>query len=97
MRTIHVEQDLRFRFPGQSADFDEGVEIGLLIARMADGVIAFEQTVAASTLEQASAVATRLGYRLSVLRADDERLLLSVSRFSRRPQLKLVYERASAL
>ncbi|GJD97132.1 hypothetical protein [Methylobacterium iners] len=90
MRQIQVEEGLRLRFPGRSGEFDEGVEIGLLLADLAQGGSAFSRTVSAANVDQARRVAGSFGYRVQIMveQQDCTDLLFSVR--SRRPVLTVV-------
>ena len=71
MRLIHVEEDLRLRFPGRGEEFNEGVEVGLLIAGMASRRSELSIRIAAANLDQVQELATGLGYRVRVEAQDD--------------------------
>jgi hypothetical protein len=90
MRAIHVEEDLRLRFPGRSEEFNEGVEIGLLVAACAEGQSELSMRISASNLEQAHAVATKMGYRLRVETRDDAWAHITCCTARMRPKLTLV-------
>lgn len=94
MRTIDVEHDLRIRFPERCGSFDEGVEVGLMMGKLSALPPEFEQTVAASTLEQAVKLAAGFGYAVAILQTDQDRLVLSVSRRRKRAQLRLIHDYA---
>ncbi len=63
MRYIDVVPGLRLRFASRDENFDEGVEIGLLAAQLASGIVEFTMMLAAGTLDQARMLATNMGYR----------------------------------
>ena len=90
MRYIEVEDGLRVRFPGRGEEFNEGIEIGLLVAQLAQGGREFGRLISTANLEQARDVAGRFGYTLKVVaeRAGTSEILVSNSR--RRPSLTLV-------
>jgi hypothetical protein len=90
MREIHVEEDLRLRFPGRGEEFDQGVEIGLLIAAMASGQTELSLRIAAANLDQAQALATRMGYRVRVEARDTFWADISCCTGRIRPKLTLV-------
>ena len=91
MRHIQVEGGLRLRFPGRDATFNEGVEIGLLLAQMASGQSEFTMRVAATTLAQARSLASRMHYRVHVVREDEVGAELMFLTGSRQPKLTLVH------
>ena len=67
MRRIHVEDGLSVRFPGRSEEFNEGVEIGMLAVLMSSGQRGFTRWLSPANLEQARAIADRMGYRLTAM------------------------------
>lgn len=90
MRHIHVEDGLRLRFPGRDETFNQGVEIGLLTANLASGRGEFTLQFASATLDQARTLATRMGYRVHIVRADDTSVEATFLTGRRRPKLTLV-------
>jgi hypothetical protein len=64
MRQIHINDGLRLRFPARGEDFDLGVEIGMIAALMEAPLRDFTRRISASNLEQARALAEKMGYRL---------------------------------
>ena len=62
-RKIMVERDLRVRFPTRGPEFDDGIEIGLAMGRMADQhACGFDDQRAKR--RQLVSLARRLGYRV---------------------------------
>ncbi|MFY9293865.1 MAG: hypothetical protein WAP03_24695 [Methylorubrum rhodinum] len=94
MRTIHVEEGLRLRFPGRDASFHEGVEIGILAVNLASGRSEFTLRFSSSTLEQARALASQLGYRTHVVADDATWAEVTFLTGQRRPRLALVHSRS---
>ena len=90
MRYIEVEDGLRVRFPGRGEEFDEGVEIGLLVAQLAQGAREFGRMIATSNLAQARDVVERFGCALWVVAEGAETSEIEVSSCRRRPSLRLV-------
>lgn len=90
MRQIQVEDGLRLRFPGRGDEFDDGVEIGLLIVSLASGEARFQRIVSAGNVDQARHVAEGLGYRVQILTERDDRAELFFFIPGRRPVLTLV-------
>lgn len=90
MRHIHVEPGLRLRFAGRDEAFDEGVEIGLLVASMAARVDEFTATLASTTLDQARRLAEGLNYRVHIMEDDGTSAQVMFLTGSRRPKLRLV-------
>lgn len=93
MRFVEIEPGLRLRFPGQSEEFSEGVEIGMLVAMMSWGVREFTRTIASTNLEQARAVAEKLGYRLVTGRENDQATDVNLRLGGQRPALRLISSR----
>jgi hypothetical protein len=90
MRQIHLAEGLRLRFPGRTEEFDQGVEIGILAALMDHGLREFSRSIAETNLEQARALASKMGYRL-VAGPSADGLVEASFRYGRaRPALKLV-------
>lgn len=90
MRRIEIEDGLTVRFPGREGEFADGVEIGVLAALMGMGVPVIARAVALSNIEQARALAEKLGYRLVVRPACGETVRVELRRLGVRPQLKVV-------
>jgi hypothetical protein len=90
MHHIHLAEGFRIRFPGRSADFDQGVEIGMLAVLMDQGATEFRRWISSANLEQARALAERLGYRLVEGAADGDRVELSFRNGAARPRLRIV-------
>lgn len=90
MRHIHVEPGLRLRFAGRDDAFDEGVEIGLLVANMVAQVGEFTATLASTTLDQARALAGGMSYRIHVVEDDGTWAQVMFLTGRRRPKLRLV-------
>jgi len=64
MRHIHVSDEIRLRFPARSEDFDLGVEIGVIAALMEAHMREFTRRVSPANLEQARALAEKMGFRV---------------------------------
>jgi hypothetical protein len=90
LRKIEVVAGLNLRFSGRDAEFDQGVEVGLVLAGMAAGQRRIERQVASDTLEQLRMLAQKLGYRLSraEIRNDEASVLLEP--VTERPALRLI-------
>ena len=95
MRRIHVEDGLSLRFPRREAEFNEGVEIGLIAAGLAARRREFTLRLADATLDQARSLAEGFGYRLHVHPLDDGSSEVVFLFGRRRPQLRLVHSQAS--
>jgi hypothetical protein len=96
VRRIHVEHGLSLRFPGRDEEFNEGVEIGILAALMSWGQPGFTHWVSSATLEQARAVAAKMGYRLTEGATDGELSEIILRTGRSRPTLTLVHSAARA-
>jgi len=90
MRHIQLEEDLRIRFPSRGAEFDEGVEIGILAALMAAGLPEISRTVASGTIEQLRCLASGLGYRIVVSGEIRGQVDVTLQSSAMRPKLRLV-------
>jgi hypothetical protein len=90
VRDIHLEQDLKLRFPGRPVEFDEGVEVGMVAALMALGGGPFSRRLSPSSLEQVRAVAGKLGYHIVATLGDDA-AEVTFKPGSERPKLALVH------
>jgi hypothetical protein len=90
MRHIEIGEGLRIRFPERGAEFDEGVEIGMVAALMEADLREFRRTVAATTVPQARELAARLGYRLLEGESEAGRTELLFRSGRVRPQLRVV-------
>jgi hypothetical protein len=95
MRQIHVDNDLRLRFPGRDANFNEGVEIGLALAAMAAGRPQFSLRVAAATLDQARDLAEKMDYRIVVHQTEGGWAEITCRTAHIRPKLTLVSSNGS--
>ena len=89
MRQIQIAGQMRLRFPGRGADFDEGVEIGMMATLMALGEREIQRTLSAKAVEQLRPLAETLRYRLTTCSDGDD---VTVTLFSPavRPKLRLV-------
>lgn len=90
MKFIEVTEGLRFRFPGQSADFSAGFEIGVLAVTMSFNLPEFHRVIAIGNLEQARELAEALGYRVTAGPETDGAVSLDFSRHRARAVLRLV-------
>ena len=91
MRRIHVEDGLALRFPGRGEEFNEGVEIGILTALMNLGLKGFTHRISTENIEQARAIAEKLGYRLIAGAEHGGQTDVVLRRARARPALKLVH------
>ncbi len=90
MRSIEIEDGLNVRFPRRSADFTEGVEIGILAALMALRHPFVARDIATTNLIQARLLAEKLGYRLTEEDSAGEMTRVTLTRQDIRPRLRLV-------
>ena len=91
MHHIHLTEGTRLRFPARSADFSEGVEIGMLAVLMDLGTREFSRWISSENLDQARALARQLGYHLVEGGADGEWVEVVFRTGVARPQLRLVH------
>jgi hypothetical protein len=96
VRRIHVEDGLSLRFPGRQEDFNEGVEIGLLIALMTSGQDSFSRWLSTGNIDQARAIAEMMRYRMVEGAVDGTWTELTFRTGRARPKLRLVHSRAEA-
>jgi hypothetical protein len=94
MHHIHLAEGLRLRFPARSADFDQGVEVGMLAALMSQDVTEFSRRISMANLGQVRAVAEQFGYRLLEGEAVEDSVLLTFYSRSARPRLRVVHSGA---
>ena len=50
MHHIHLAEGMRLRFPARSADFDQGVEIGIVAALMSQDLTEFTRKISSENL-----------------------------------------------
>ena len=93
MRAIEVEPGLSVRFPGRSADFAEGVEVGILSILMAQGAPDISREVPNACVDQVSVLAVKLGYRMSREGGEDGRSWITLRPRGMRPSLRIVSSR----
>lgn len=91
MHHIHLAEGLRLRFPARSADFDQGVEIGVLAVLMSQDTAEFSRRISTANLGQVRALAEQFGYRMVEGQADDEWVELSFYSRAARPRLRVVH------
>jgi hypothetical protein len=94
MRHIHLAQGVRLRFPSRSADFDEGVEIGILAVLMHQAEQEFSHRISSANLGQVRALADQFGYRVVEGEACEDWVELSFCDRDARPRLRIVHSRA---
>ena len=63
MHHIHLAEGMRLRFPARSADFDQGVEIGIVAALMSQDLTEFTRKVSRGQATAAGADAGLEGVR----------------------------------
>lgn len=94
MHHIHLAEGLRLRFPARSADFDQGVEVGMLAALMSQDISEFSRRISKANLGQVRAVAEQFGYRLLEGEAAEECVHLTFYSRAARPRLRVVHSGA---
>jgi hypothetical protein len=90
MRRIHLTEEVTLRFPERSEEFDEGVELGILAASIEFGK-ADRVWIAASSCDQARALAEKMGYRITEGAVDGDWIEIVLRPLEQRPQLKLIW------
>ena len=93
MHHIHLTEGTRLRFPARSADFSQGVEIGMLAALMSQDVAEFTRRISSANVGQARALAEQLGYRMVEGSADEEWVEINFCTRAVRPRLRVVHSR----
>lgn len=91
MRQIHLDQEIRLRFPRRGPEFDDGVEVGILAVLMTQGDPVITRWISETCLQQLQALAPQLSYR-AVSEPSSEPGLVKVTLTSSRvrPKLSLV-------
>ena len=65
MRSVHVADGLKLRFPGRGEEFAEGAEIGVLAALMSLPLQEFSRPVSTKNIDQVRCLAAKLGFAIS--------------------------------
>lgn len=94
MHHIHLAEGFRLRFPARSADFDQGVEIGMLAALMSQEVSEFSRRISKANLGQVRAVAEQFGYRMVEGGTVEDWVELTFYGRAARPRLRVVHSGA---
>lgn len=91
MRSIHLDEGLRIRFPSEGVSFTAGVEIGMLATLMSLGLREFVRQIAAENIDAARVLSRKFGYHLSAFEevASGETRVTFRNR-AHKPSLKLV-------
>lgn len=93
MRYIQVEDGLRLRFAARDEEFDQGVEMGILVAQMSAGQITFTRSISTASVDQARSLAAKMGYHLVVASADETSAEITFRAGRARPKLTVVHSR----
>jgi hypothetical protein len=94
VRHVQIDEGLRLRFPRRSAEFDEGVEVGMAAALMASATRTFSRRIATGTVDQIRALAPRLGFHVVVEAVEGGWADLSFRPGPERPRLTLAHSGA---
>jgi hypothetical protein len=94
MHHIHLAEGMRLRFPERSADFDQGVEVGIVAALLSQDPPEFSRRISNSNLGQVRALVEQFGYRLVEGAADEEFVELTFYNRTARPRLRVVHSGA---
>ncbi len=62
---IQIAEGFRLRFPSRSAEFAEGVEIGVLTTLLDMGLVEFNRVISVAARQQAISLADALGYSVT--------------------------------
>ncbi|WP_131829883.1 hypothetical protein [Consotaella salsifontis] len=91
MRAVHLEDNLKVRFPGQDASFMAGVEIGMLATLMAMRPREFSRQIDTGNMEQARLLGLKMGYHVSeVEQVDRKEVRVTFRDRSLGPKLRVV-------
>ena len=91
MRQIYVDEEIRIRFPQRGTEFDDGVEIGILVLMMTQGETVIERWVSSSCFPQVQALAPQFSYRVTAGgESPDGKVLLTLTSSRVRPRLRIV-------
>jgi hypothetical protein len=90
MRKIEIIEDVKLRFPGRSAEFDTGVEVGAVSVLLAQGVLAVQRELSREATEQLRPIAEKFGYTIRASNCEAEISAVSIVPKQRRPLLRVV-------
>lgn len=90
MHHIHLAEGMRLRFPARSADFDQGVEVGIVAALMSQDLTEFTRKISRDNLGQVRALVEQFGYRLVEGPEDGDVVEINFLSRTARPRLRLV-------
>lgn len=90
MRKIEILDDVRLRFPGRDAEFDLGIEVGALSVLIAQGVPDIHRELSEAATEQMRPIAEQFRYTLVATPSGDGVMSVSLTRWARRPALRVV-------
>lgn len=94
MRTIHLDEGLRVRFPGREGEFNDGFEIGAIAGLMSLDHTEISRRLSSGIVEQAEILAGKLGYHLAGQQADGDTVQVTFRVGRARPKLRLVHSSA---
>lgn len=90
MRKIEVEPGLRLRFPDRGAEFDDGLEIGMVVARMGSAYPQILTVISRTALADLEGLARVMSYRVHVVAADQDKVTVEVERTSKPPRMRVI-------
>jgi hypothetical protein len=94
MHHIHLAEGMRLRFPARTADFDQGVEIGIVAALMSQDLTEFTRKISRDNLGQVRALVEQFGYRLVEGAEDGDLIEINFLSRAARPRLRVVHSGA---
>jgi hypothetical protein len=94
MHHIHLAEGMRLRFPARGADFDQGVEVGIVAALMSQDLTEFTRKISRENLGQVRALVEQFGYRLLEGREDGDFVEINFLSRTARPRLRVVHSGA---
>ena len=68
---IQIAEGFRVRFPSRSAEFAEGVEIGVLTTLLDMGLVEFNRVISVTARQQSISLADALGYTVAEAEVTD--------------------------
>lgn len=90
MRKIEILDGVRLRFPGRDAEFDIGLEVGVVCVLIALGESLIQRELSSAAVEQLRPIAERYRYALVATATGEGMMSVSLLHWSRRPLLRIV-------
>ena len=90
MRKIEIIEDVRLRFPARDAEFDIGLEVGVVSVLLAQGSPIIQRQLSGDATEQLRPIAERFRYTLIATETASGLMDVTLTPKSRRPVLRVV-------